>query len=206
MKMEDKIDIYNSKIIKKFLGELFKDKLVIKIWQNISESKNYTLGTIVQYKHEQDLITFCPEEGYEFNFNKNLDLFFHTNFKDTIFKTNIIKVNPDSIIVKRPSLVKIKDSRSERRKNFGINSYHFTEIQFPNGEIQKVYCLDTSDSGMGIMVNRSVFANMHKGLKLTIVMSSVADHIGKVAMIRNLGPIDNVLTNEVNFRIGLEFI
>jgi hypothetical protein len=206
MKENDKVDIYNSKTIKKFLGELFKDNSIVRIWQNYSESKNYCLGKIVKYKHNEELITFKSEEGYEFNFNKNLEVYFHTNFKETIFKTEIVQISSDSIIVKRPALVKIKDARAERRKNFGINSYHFAELEFPNGDLHKVYCLDTSASGVGIMANRSVFADMFKGLKVEIINSSVAEHIGKYAVIRNLGPIDNVLTNEVNFRIGLEIV
>lgn len=206
MEVDEKIDIYNSKIIKKFLAELFKDELSVKIWQNINETKNYSTGKIIKYKHHENLITFCPDPGEVFNFDPKKELYFHTRFKETIFKSEIVKASSDSVVIKRPALVKIKEARSEKRKNFGLHSYHFAELEFPNKEISKAQCLDTSKSGMGIMVGRPVFAEMSKGLKLKVVNSSVAEHIGKTAIVRNLSPIDNILTNEVSFRVGLEFV
>lgn len=205
MSSDEKIDIFNSKTIKSFLDQLYKDKLVVRIWQKIEETKSYTFGRIINYRHQDEEIKLEIKDA-DMRFDLNRDVFFHTAFKETIFKTTITKAHKNTISVKRPSLVKIRDARSEERKSFGIASYQFAEIILPNGEENKVQVLDSSSNGLGVMVSRAVFSALAKGDHLSICNSSVEDHIGKIAIVRSLSPIDKVLSSEASFRVGLEIV
>jgi hypothetical protein len=202
----DKIDIANTQMIRKILMDISKTKSPIKIWQSYDETHYYAEGFIHQYNGMQDRLEIRAQKGHLFNFDKKKKLYFHSGFKQMIFKTKIDRVEDREVWIYRPSVVKIDDSRVNERKNFGLKSYQTAILVFDNEDEMKVNILDISEGGMAILINKSQYDNFHIKLKVLVKESSVDQCVGKICIVRNKAPVDKVLTTEQVFRVGFEFL
>ncbi|MCO4794360.1 MAG: PilZ domain-containing protein [Bacteriovoracaceae bacterium] len=205
-KENDKIDIANTQLIRKILKDISKQKSPIKIWQSYDETHYFAEGTIHKYNGMQDRMEVRAAKGHLFNFDPKKELFFHSGYKELIFKTKIDRVEDKEVWIYRPSILKIDDSRATERKNFGLQSYQTAILVFDNQDQMKVNVLDISEGGMAILIRKPQYEQFHMKLKLLVKESSVDQCVGKICIVRNKAPVDKVLTNEQVFRIGFEFL
>ncbi|MCO4795527.1 MAG: hypothetical protein KC493_17540 [Bacteriovoracaceae bacterium] len=200
------VDISNSANVKKILKDLFKSKKSLRIWQSIDETRNYCYGTIVKFSQMNESIEMCATDKEQFSFDENINLYFHSHFKDTLFKTTITDNGPDKIIIKRPSFVKIRDVRTEERKSFGLQSYQSANLQITAKINSKVKIVDSSSTGIGLIVNKYLFDKLNEGDIITITDSTLPEFKNRTAVVRNLGTMDKMLNNQLLFRCGLEIL
>ncbi len=203
---KEKIDIANTQMIRKILKDISKSKSVIKIWQSYDETHYFAEGFIHQYNGMQDRLEIRAQKGHLFNFDKKKELFFHSPYKQMIFKTKIDRVEDKEVWIIRPSILKIDNSRASERKNYGLQSYQTAILVFDNQDEMKVNILDISEGGMAILINKSQYEAFHMKLKVIVKESSVDQCVGKICIVRNKAPVDKVLTSQLVYRVGFEFL
>lgn len=206
--MEDlkMVDISNSTNVKKILKDLFKSKKNLRIWQSIEETKNYCYGTIQSFAQMDKTLEMIPADDQAFDFDKEINLYFHSHFKDTLFKTTITENGSNKIKIKRPSSVKIRDIRTEERKVYGLQSYQSANLQLTAKMNSKVKIIDSSSTGLGILVNKFLFDKLNEGDIISITDSTLPEFKNRTAVVRNLAALDKQLNNQLLFRIGIEIL
>ncbi len=200
------VDISNSTNVKKILKDLQKAKKNLRIWQSIEETKNYCYGTIQNITHMDEELEMTPTDNQNFDFDKEINLYFHSHYKDTLFKTTITENGPNKIKIKRPSFVKIRDVRTEERKTFGLQSYQTANLQLTAKMNAKVKIIDSSSTGLGLMVNKFLFDKLNEGDIISLTDCTLPEFRNRTAVVRNKGTLDKQLNNQLLFRIGLEIL
>lgn len=206
--MEDlkMVDISNSANVKRILKDLHRAKKNLRIWQSIEETKNYCYGNILKITQLDETLEMIPADDQSFDFDKDINLYFHSHFKDTLFKTIITENGPNKIKIKRPSFVKIRDVRTEERKTYGLQSYQTATLQLTAKVTAKVKIVDASSTGLGLIVNKFAFEKLSEGDIINISESTLPEFKNRTAVVRNMGTIDKQLNNQLLFRIGLEIL
>ena len=200
------VDISNSISVKKILKDLHRTKKNLRIWQSIEETKNYCYGSILKITSMDETLEMAPVDNQIFNFDKEINLYFHSHYKDTLFKTTISENGPNHIKIKRPSFVKIRDVRTEERKSYGLQSYQTANLQLTAKLNAKVKIVDSSSTGLGIIVSKFTFDKLYEGDIITIIDSTLSEFKNRTAIVRNRGAIDKQLNNQLLFRVGLEIL
>lgn len=200
------VDISNSTNVKKILKDLHKAKKNLRIWQSIEETKNYCYGSILKITSMDEALEMVPADDQTFEFDKEINLYFHSHYKDTLFKTTITENGTNRIKIKRPSFVKIRDVRTEERKSFGLQSYQIANLQLSAKLNAKVKIVDSSSTGLGLIVNKFVFDKLNEGDIITIADSTLPEFRERTAVVRNKGALDKQLNNQLLFRVGLEIL
>jgi uncharacterized protein (DUF488 family) len=113
------VDIDKPQLIKEFLETILKHKIQLKLWQSIEETKNFTVGTIEEINTSQNTITLSLLKGQKATLEKSKDLFFHSTYKDLLFKAKIRKIEETKVVIASPNAIKLKESRSDK-KTFGL--------------------------------------------------------------------------------------
>lgn len=206
MSNKDKVDIANSHVIRKILKDISTQKYPVRVWQDIESTNKFTDGFIVGYKGNESKMIIKAKKGEKFFFDRDKDTYFHSTYKDLIFKTRILNGDLYEMILAKPIVVKIDDLRIDVRKNFGLNTYQTVTLVMKEGQELKVNVMDVSENGMCILLAKRYFNLFSEHDVFVISKSTLPQIVGKQACVKNLGQVDKVLTTENVYRIGFEFI
>ncbi|TNF01374.1 MAG: hypothetical protein EP326_04440 [Deltaproteobacteria bacterium] len=206
MSNKDKVDIANSHVIRKILKDISTQKYPVRVWQDIESTNKFTDGFIVGYKGNESKMIIKAKKGEKFFFDREKDTYFHSTYKDLIFKTRILNGDLYEMILAKPIVVKIDDLRVDVRKNFGLNTYQTVTLIMKEGQELKVNVMDVSENGMCILLAKRYFSLFSEHDVFVISKSTLPQIVGKQACVKNLGQVDKVLTTENVYRIGFEFI
>ncbi len=206
MSDKEKIDIANSHVIRKILKDISKQKYPVRVWQDIESTHKFTDGFIVGYKGNESKMIIKAKKGEKFFFDRDRETYFHSTYKDLIFKSRIVSGDLFEMVLAKPIVVKIDDLREDVRKNFGLNTYQTVTLVMKEGQELKVNVMDVSENGMCILIAKRYFNLFSEHDVFVISKSTLPQIVGKQACVKNLGQVDKVLTTENVFRIGFEFI
>lgn len=206
MPLKNKIDISNSHVIRKILKDISIDKYPVRVWQDIEKTHSYTDGFIVDYKGTESKMIIKAQKGKKFSFDRSLEVYFHTTYKDLIFKARVLDGDLYEIILAKPIVVKIDNLRANIRKNFGLNTYQTVTLILKDGQELKVNLHDVSKDGMGILLAKRYFKFFTNNLILKIVKSTLPQVVGKSVCVKNKGQVENVLGPENLYRVGFQFV
>jgi len=206
MSDKEKIDIANAHVIRKIIKDISQQKYPVRVWQDIESTHKYTDGFIIGYKGNESKMIIKAKKGEKFFFQRDKDTYFHSTYKDLIFKSRIVSGDLYEMVLAKPIVVKIDELREGIRKNFGLNTYQTVTLVMKEGNELKVNVLDVSENGMCILLAKRYFKMFSEHDVFPISKSTLPQIVGKNACVKNLGAVDKVLTTEDVYRIGFEFV
>ncbi len=204
------IDITSRSQIMSLVTTVSKSR--VRLWQKDQKVRKFSFCKIVQIDEnrgrllletadDSDLFGFCGDHVY-----------FYSSVRSLIFKAKIEKIiSKNRMVLLLPQLVKIEDSRTEKRKNWGYRSYQFLDMSIVTRDlskknIEKTRVLDSSDNGVGIILNILDAKDLKVGSKLITMTSSIESIENRVGVIRSLSFLDNDLSGERFVRVGVELL
>lgn len=207
--MEKMIDITQSHSIKAFLQSVKKDRAPIKLWQSIKQTKSYHLGIIDHIDTLHNTVTFRIPKCHKLDFFKVDTIYFHSLYRDLLFRSNICHIERNLVTITFPTLIKFQEARAEKRTYLGLQSYHFARVTVLTGfkEIinAKLKVLDFSNNGMALIINKYLLKTLQVNDKIVIRETSINGEIkNRIFIIRNVGDITNKIGHTNEFRIGVE--
>lgn len=207
--MQKMIDIFKPHSIKSFIRTAKKDRAQLKLWQTISRTKDYHLGIIEHIDPISNAITFRVPKCQKLEFRKSDELYFHSPYRDLIFKAEIREIERNCVTITFPNLIKFQEARTEKRTYLGLQSYHFAKVtmlnKFRERVDAKLKVLDFSSKGLALIVNKYLFESLNVDDKIVIRETSVNGEIkNRIFIIRNVGNVTNKIGHTNEFRIGLE--
>lgn len=206
MSDNEKIDIANAHVIRKILKDISLGKYPVRVWQNIETTHKFTDGYVIGYRGTEAKMVVKARKGEKFFFEKSKETFFHSTYKDLIFKSRILNGDLYELVLAKPIIVKIDELRENTRKNFGLNTYQTVTLIMKEGQELKVNVLDVSEDGMCILLAKRYFQLFSEHQVFEVSKSTLPQIVGKLACVKNMAQVDKVLTSENVFRIGFEFV
>lgn len=182
----------------------------VSLWQRNHLNELVSFYAIVsKIDFEKDEIEFTPINK-DFNFQSKNSLYFHSNQKNTIFKSSIVFNSNKLIISKVPIHLMMKESRkfertfySDRRiyVSFSLGSLD----HFLHKNMKKARLINLSEQGVALNCESSVFSRLEVGDTLTIDLSKQLGLIVE-ARVRHLfcEEVENSIRK--SYQLGLEFI
>jgi hypothetical protein len=203
---KDKIDIANAHMIRKILKDISKQKYLVRVWQDISSTHKFTDGFIIGYQGNESKMVIKAKKGEKFFFERDKEIYFHSTYKDLIFKSRIVSGDLYEIVLAKPIVVKINELRDDVRKNFGLNTYQTVTLVMKDGLELKLNVMDISEKGMCILLAKRYYKLFSEDDVFNVSKSTLPQMVGKKACVKNMGAVDKVLTTENLYRIGFEFV
>ncbi|MBK24742.1 MAG: hypothetical protein CME70_12160 [Halobacteriovorax sp.] len=204
------VEVTNSRSIQNILRTIYNSRECVSAFQiTAGESKN-TVGFFFDYQKKSEYIDFKSMELKKgLGFDKDKEVFFHSDFRTTIFKSKIKSANSTKLKISFPTTLRIEETREGGRVRLGLKSnlilniYLYTE----NYDKIKVSCqiLDYSEGGVGLLVpiEFAPFLNLHQIIE--IGESHIDILSKKYFSVRSLSPLENVLSGAKFIRVGGEF-
>ncbi|GEM_PF-6292580 len=203
------IDINRQHSLSSLIESIKKNKSKLKVWQSIKETQDYSYGMIVNINTFTSTIKIRLNKKEVSEFDKNQDIYFHSPCREIIFKAQIKGTVENHIEVSLPVLIKIKEARTEKRTNLGIQSNQFVKALYLNEGNEKLETklrvLDFSDHGLALLVNKFIYEGLTVGSKVAIRKLSLdGEAESKIYIVRNMGSVINKIGSSKEFRVGLE--
>ena len=202
----DKIDIANAHVIRKILRDISKEKYPVRVWQDICSTNKFTDGLIIGYKGTESKMVIKAKKGEQFFFQRDKEVYFHSTYKDLIFKSRIVSGDLYEMVLAKPIVVKIDELREDVRQNFGLNTYQTVTLVIRDGLELKLNLMDVSDNGMCVLVANHYYKLFTKNDVYNVLGSTLSQLLDKKVCVKNKGRVDKVLTKENVYRIGFEFV
>ena len=183
----------------------------VRLWQAIKETHDSDYGVIEEINTLTRTIRFRIPTNKKITLNPKEPLFFHSPYRDALFKSTIKNIYQGCIEVSFPKVVKVREARSEIRTVLGIKSYHYAKVSFYNKFKEKVDAklkiLDFSTHGLALSVDKIMFENLNIDDKIVLRDISIEDCVTKkIFIVRNKGELTNKIGYSNEFRLGLEAV
>lgn len=204
------VDVTNRKEVERILKSIYNSRRCITAWQTKYGNNVNTLGFLFDYQKNQKQIDFKSIElKDELGFDQEHDIFFHSDFRTTIFKTKIQKQNKNKLKLDFPMSLKIEETRQGDRVRLGLRSNQTLNITLynENYDKMKIECqiLDYSPGGVGLLIpiHFAPFVNLSQIIE--IGYSNIDQVRHRHFCVRSINPLENVLSGARYLRIGGEF-
>ncbi|OIQ15540.1 MAG: hypothetical protein BM556_18040 [Bacteriovorax sp. MedPE-SWde] len=205
----DFIDIQKKEHIENLLSNILKNNSNLQIWQKESTLRVKTEGRIKKYDVCDSYIELEAGalDGF-MDFEKD-EIYFYSKFRKTIFKSKIIRKGKNKIRIEYPDLIKIEEARVAPRTRYGLRSYQTIDILIQDANknqiaVTDLKLLDSSESGAGFLINKTMGKYLSIGSKFVTLKSTVEGVEKKGGIVRSLTRFQNSLTGEELFRVGVE--
>lgn len=203
------IDIDRQHSLSSLVESLKKNKSKMKVWQSIKQTQDFSYGIIVDINTFSSTIKIRLNKKEVTEFDKHQDIYFHSSCREIIFKAKIKNKYEGFIEISFPVLIKMKEARTEKRTNLGLQSNQYVNLLLINKNNEKLETklkvLDFSDSGLALLVNKFVFEELDVDSKVVVKkVSPNGEFESNIYIVRNMGTILNKISSTKEFRIGLE--
>lgn len=205
------ITIENINHMNSLVSSIQKMKTKIHLWQEIDKTHSYDFAVIESVDSYKRRIRLRLPKIESINFDDDSELFFHSSFREVVFKAKLCKIHQGCVEIEFPPYLKMKDSRTELRTSLGIKSYHYIKISYLNQFQEKIdiksKILDFSQSGISIIVNKFTFNSLRVGSEVIVNSSSLGDqNNNRFFIVRNKGDLINKIGFSNEYRVGLELV
>ncbi len=204
------VEVSNSRSIQNILRNIYNSRECISAWQNVHGENKNTVGFFFNYQKKSDYINFKSMELKQgLGFHKDKEVFFHSEFRKTIFKSKIKSESSNKLKINFPTTLRIEETREGGRVRFGLQSTLTLSIYLYSESYEKIKAscqvLDYSDGGIGLLIPIE-FAPFLNPQQIIEIGESNIDHLSKRHFcVRSLRPLENVLSGARYIRIGGEF-
>lgn len=204
------VDVTSRKKVERILKSIYNSRTSITAWQTHEGAHVNTLGFLYDYKKNQTQLSFKSIELKEdLGFTQGEEIFFHSPFRTTIFKTKIKKLKKNKLLLDFPMSLKIEQTRQGNRVRLGLKSNQTLIITLYNEEYEKmkIECqiLDYSDGGVGLLVPIHLAPFLNYSQIIEIGDSNIGMVRNRYFCVRSMNPLENVLSGAKYLRIGGEF-
>lgn len=204
------IDIRNRSQILSLVKSVNKDPF--RVWQKSKKKRKFSFCKVKKINDLQgDILIESHDNSNIMDFNNDY-IYFYSPIKSLIFKAKVKKlVSKRHLLISVPEMVKIEDARTEKRKNWGFRSYQFLDLSIvttnlDKKQIEKTRILDSSENGVGIIIDINQAEHLKVGNKLITLTSSIEGIENRVGVIRSIVFQDNGLTGAKFVRVGIELL
>jgi hypothetical protein len=210
MDKEELLDIKNSILVKSLLNDLKENRIKVRLWQHSQGRREHVYAYLEEVDPINRRLRFHIVEGEIENFSTKNGLFFHSNYRDILFKSELISLEEAFIEICFPIQVKMVDGRCEKREVYGVNGYQYARVTFLNQKKEKIDAkiniLDSSQNGLAVMVSTLMNKDLRVNDRIVVHEISVCKECkdSRVYIIRNKSAIDNFIGAAKFYRLGLE--
>lgn len=207
MSSKDLIDLGDRDLIKTILENLKSSNVRVRLWQKLTSMHRVNFAAIDSVDLVENKVHLRPFRGKKFHLTPCPYIYFHSNYRTTLFKTTIKERDAFHLEIKVPQFVKIQEGRNQERKPLGKNSAYSAKIKLDGrGEQLTVQVLDLSEKGAALGVPRIFYEVCELGSFITLNSKNVPHLEGRIAIVRNKATYapDPMRPNLLKFRLGLE--
>ncbi len=206
------VDIVKRTHLSSLLKGVMKNRTEVQLWQNIKMCRHKSHSNILDVDLINGVITVEAIKGHDYSLFDESDVYFYSPLKSMIFKCQIKAISNKIIKLSFPELAKIEEARSEVRSVYGYRSYQFVNLSLVSPrdsqkiKIDYAKVMDSSNSGMGLLISPKDAQFFKVGGKLISTESSISYVKGRAGIIRSISKDKNELTGEIMLRVGIELI
>lgn len=176
--MKEKFRVTQSKdeIVSVF-RDAMNNNFPMDVWQTIDGKRVVTYGRISYVDESVIRLEFSSKEGPLPQISKNTKLYLHSNYKNFLFKQDILEIKSGVVELRLPHELWVHELRKYPRYYLNDNTPKYMELwdtHFRGGENFKAKILDLSRGGAGLVVDEELFFDITKGQRFLVV--DITDH------------------------------
>lgn len=211
--MQDMRSTNNLKEIALTLKQIAEKSDNVLIWQTNkdTESRNIIPAKINSINFEEKSILLKPKEDYQFDFDNDLTLYFHSEHRSLIFKLGKSTITKNMLIIRIPNEAKLVELRRDNREVYSGRRPRITydRLKAYGSETMeyKSELLDLSDDGMAFVLSSINRTQFHEGDIIRLKGIGSKDLVDiREGEIMYIVPLDaNTKTSAMVFRVGVKF-